>query len=225
MLNIGKIFNAIKKINYKTIYFNFHYFPFKQALKLPVLVAPQVYLKKLKGEIFVESPICYGLIRIGYEDVGIFDEKKSRTIWQVEGKVIFKGRANIGHGTRLSIYKNAKLTIGDNFHLTAESSIVVVKEVGFGKNCLLSWDILIMDGDLHPIRNKNGEIINPPQKIMIGNDVWIGCRCLILKGSSIPDNSIIGANTFIHGKLENRNGCIWGESPVKVLKEDITWDI
>jgi acetyltransferase-like isoleucine patch superfamily enzyme len=45
---------------------------------------------------------------------------------------------------------------------------------------------------------------------------------LILKGAIIPDNSVIGANSFVGKRLEKENA-LYGGYPVQLLKEEITW--
>lgn len=220
---MGKYIRFIKKINFKTIYFNFKYLPFKQAIKIPVLVSKKVYFKVISGRIIIDCPIETGLIQIGYGYVGIFDEKKSRSIWEVSGTVIFKGKCNIGHGSKITVGKNGTLEFGKNFIITAESSIVAFKEVKFGNDCLLSWDILVIDTDFHKLKDENGNIINEPKPIIIGNKVWIGCRCLALKGTYIPNNCVIGADSIVNRVLE-KDSCLYVGSPCKLNKENISWE-
>jgi len=162
------------------------------------------------------------MIKIGFGDVGIFDKKNSRSILELSGKIIFNGNANIGHGSKISVGKDGILNIGNNFNITAETSIVCFKNITFGENCLISWDNLFMDTDLHKIMNENDEIINEPEKIIIGKNVWIGCRCVILKGSEIQDGNIIGANSTVANKLENKN-CIYIGNQIKCIKQNIKW--
>lgn len=213
-----------QRINLKTIYFNFKYLPFKQAAKLPILVSNKVYLRNMSGKILLDCPISTGLIQIGYGEVGIFDNKKSRSIWNVSGTVIFKGKCHIGHGSKISVESTGKLIMGENFAITSETSIVAASEIQFGKDCLLSWDILIMDTDFHKLKDESGNIFNAPKPIIIGNKVWIGCRSLILKGTIIPDNCVIGADSVVSKPLEIKNGLYVG-SPCKLVKENITWEI
>jgi len=219
-----RFLKILQKINLKTIYFNFKYLPIKQSIKLPILISRKVYLREVSGKILIKGPIRPGLIQLGYGNIGIFDNKKSRSIWEVSGTVIFKGRANIGHGSKISVGKNGELILGENFIITAESSLVASKKIEFGNNCLLSWDILIMDTDSHIIKDNTGSIINYPKQITIGDNVWIGCRCLILKGAQIPDNCVIGADSIVNRLLENRNS-LYAGSPVKLMKENITWEM
>jgi acetyltransferase-like isoleucine patch superfamily enzyme len=79
-----------------------------------------------------------------------------------------------------------------------------------------------MDTDFHKILDKSNKIINEDKEITIGNKVWIGCRCTILKGASIKDNIVIGANSFISGIFNGSNQIIAGNPP-KILKNDIDW--
>ena len=218
-----KFVQTLKYINLKTFYFNLKYFPFKQALKLPVLISKNVYLKEVSGKIHFDCPIRFGLIQIGYGNVGIFDKKMSRTIWDVSGDVTFCGNASIGHGSKIVVGPEGSLIFGENLKITAESSLVAFNKIQIGNNCLLSWDTLLMDTDFHKVKNDNSEIINSPKPIFIGDNVWIGCRSVILKGSVIPNNSIIAINSLVNKELLVGN-CIYGGSPVRCLKENISWE-
>ena len=105
----------------KTLRFNLHYFPFKTALRCPVIVSRRVYLRELHGKVSLPEKADTGSIRIGFGDVGHYDRKRSRTIWQVSGEVNFKGKASIGHGSKISV--RGKLALGDGFNITAESTV------------------------------------------------------------------------------------------------------
>jgi acetyltransferase-like isoleucine patch superfamily enzyme len=220
---MGKIIQLLKFLNLKTIYFNLKYFPVKQAVKLPVLLSNKVYLREVKGRIHFNCEIKFGLVQIGYGNVGIFDKKKSRTIWEVYGDVTFCGNANIGHGSKIIVGPKGSIIFGTRLLISAESSIIAYEKIQFGNNCFLSWDTLLMDTDFHSIKNEKEEIINSPKPIIIGNHVWIGCRSVILKGSIIPDNSIIAINSLVNKELMEEN-CIYGGSPVKCIKEKISWE-
>tara|TARA_A100001015_G_scaffold166954_1_gene185616 strand:- start:3134 stop:3313 length:180 start_codon:yes stop_codon:yes gene_type:complete len=53
-------------------------------------------------------------------------------------------------------------------------------------------------------------------KIVVGNNVWIGANCVILKNVTIGDNSVIGANSTITKNIE-KNKVVVGLN--KVIKE------
>ncbi|MEN9684922.1 MAG: hypothetical protein RLZZ28_708 [Bacteroidota bacterium] len=213
---------AIWRANPKTIYFNFRYLPWRQAIHFPFWISSKTYLRKARGKISIHGPLFTGMIRIGYGDIGIFDKKRSRTIWEVAGTVVFEGKAEIGHGSKISVGEAGLLQLGRNFAITAETTIIAYKKVVFGHDCLLSWDILVMDTDFHTITNAQSEIQNPPAEISVGNKVWIGCRSLILKGSVIPDGCIIAANSLVTKELNGINQ-VFGKQPLRVLSQNISW--
>ena len=81
-----------------------------------------------------------------------------------------------------------------------------------------------MDSDRHNIFNKEGELLNPPRPITIGNHVWLGCRTTVLKGTVIPDNCIAAAGNVLTGTF-HEPGAIIGSSGKnqQVLKSGIVW--
>jgi acetyltransferase-like isoleucine patch superfamily enzyme len=189
---------------------------------LPVRVSNRCALVNLKGSLEIGAPISPGMIHIGYGHVGIFDRKRERSVLNIRGKIIFKGNCYLGHGIKINIAETGTLIFGDKVNITAESAIDCQKEISFGEGCLVSWENLFIDSDHHKIFDSDGKLKNPPQAISIGNNVWVGCRCLILKGTAIPDNCVIAAGTLLTGVYTIPNAIIAG-SPAKVVKENIYW--
>lgn len=219
---MNKALKLLGRINLKTIYFNFKYFPFGIAIRLPVLISNNVFLYKVKGQVIINGPIKTGLIQIGYGKVGIADFKRSRAIWEVEGDVIFNGRSYIMHGCKIHVMKNAQLIIGDGFNMSVECVIIAQKRIRIGKNSGISWESLVMDTDFHHIYDENGIEFNHPKEIIIGDNVWVACKCTILKGAVIPSGCIIAANSMITKTLIEEKS-IYGGNPLRVLKSGITW--
>ena len=213
-------FNIVRSLP-KTLRFNFHYFPFKTALKLPVVVSHRTYLRELHGKVELPEKVETAMVKIGFGDVGHYDRKRSRGIWQVSGTVSFGGKASIGHGSKLSVRGDLKL--GAGFNMTAESTIVCAKEITFGDDCLLAWDILVMDTDEHPLYDKDNERINPDKPIVVGNHVWIGCKCILLKGAEVPNDTVLAAGTLLKSAFAGDNQVIGGNPP-SILKREVHWE-
>lgn len=215
-------------LNFKTILFNFKYFKINEAISFPVFVSRNTLLRRINGKIQIQKSILEpGMIRIGYGNVGIFDKQKSRVIWDVTGNVVFKGEANIGHGSKVVVGKLGNLIFGERFTISAESSIICFCCIEFGNDCLLSWDVLVMDTDFHNIySNEIGNQINIDKKITIGDNCWIGCRCLILKGAILAKSTILAANSLITNSKfpQISSDSIIGGIPAKVLKENVFWE-
>lgn len=223
-MNIKSILSTLGGVNWlKTFYFNFYYFSFGIAICLPVFIYKHTNLVSLKGRIIIRGPVKTGIIRIGQGAVGTLDIKYSRTIFQCYGIIVFNGSASIGSGTRLSVNKAGVLTFGDNFCVTGGSSIICSKQITFGRECLLSWDILIMDSDFHHIYNEKQELINPPKSILIGDHVWIGCRTMILKGVNIRNNNVIAAGSKITNNVIDEYSIVSGVDTQRIIKRNVKW--
>lgn len=211
----------LKEISlFKTLYFNFTYLKWKEAIKFPFIVSKKTCLYSLKGSVIISSrTLKTGMIQIGFGNVPIFDKKYSRTIWNNSGEIEFKGNANIGHGSRIGC--GGKIIFGDNFTITAESIIICDNSITFGNDVLLSWGIQIMDTDFHKIYFNN-QIQNPDKSISIGDHVWIGSKSTINKGVTLADNIVIASSSVVTKSFIEKN-IIIGGNPALVLKNEISW--
>lgn len=222
-MNFTKLIFLLKHLNGKTIYFNLKYFPVSIGKKFPVFIHKNVFLKDLSGHVILPAITNSGMIKVGFGDVGIFDKARLRTIWEVRGQVEFEGVANIGHGSKICVGEKGKLILGNHFNITAETSIICFHEITFGENCLLSWDILIMDTDFHKIK-KDTVHLNPDKPILVGNNVWIGARSTILKGAIIKNGCVIAAASLINKSFYEEN-CILAGVPAKKINDSIEWSL
>ena len=207
-----------------TVYFNFYYFPFRDAIKFPIFVYRRFKIKNM-GKLLPPKCIRTGMIRIGVYGLGIQDSYYSRTKWDVQGTIVFKGQASIGRGTSICVSKEGVIELGDNFMVTGRCDFVCSHSIKFGDNCLLSWDILLMDTDFHIIHNSDGIQTNSPMPIIIGANVWIGCRSTILKGVLIPDGCVISAGSTMLHHVYNESNCIYGGygKRVEKVRSGIRW--
>lgn len=139
------------------------------------------------------------------------------------GILEFKGQAYLGEETRLLVGEGGIMTIGDDFSCTGRSDFDSIKSIVIGEQCRFSVNLQIMDTDHHKILDKNDKIINNSQNITIGNRVWVCCTSTILKGSNIPDNVIIGANSLVTNKSIMESNYIYAGCPIKKIKDFKNW--
>ena len=213
------------KVNwFQSIRFNIHYFSPRIAFNLPVLLYWRTKINNLSGSIELRGDVKTGIISIGAPYIGVQDHRYCRTVLQIQGNVILEEHVNIGRGSRICVDPGAILELGKSFNMTGDSTIICRKRIRFGKDCLLSWDILIMDTDFHKIYNESGDIVNSDCGIAIGDHVWIGCRSTILKGASIPSNCIIAAGSLITTALSGEFSSFGGRGKgVCLLKDKVHW--
>lgn len=208
----------------KTIKFNYYYVykknkSIKRFLRFPFIIGKNVLLMGLSGEVILKDDFD-GHIGIGFGRISVFDRKREKSIWNNRGTIIFLGDAHLGHGTRIN--NSGKIVFGERFGISANTTIDCNKEIVFGDDCLLSWDILIMDSDTHKVINmKTQKRINEDRSIFLGNSVWVGCRTTILKGSRIGDHAVIAAGSVLSDNVEANNVIIGSRG--HVIKSDIDW--
>lgn len=208
----------------KTLRFNLHYFNLRGAIKLPVWIYRHCVFNRLGGSIRLTAPVHPGMVRIGVHNVGSKDGSLLRTVWHIEGAVTFGDNVSIGRGTGISVSPSGELTIGNNFVQNGASEFICHSNITFGDNCLVSWDVLMMDTDLHYILDSDNRQVNIPKPIHIGSHVWIGCRSTILKGVSIADDTIIASGSIISKSCIRRNVVLsGGQDGNRVLKENVFW--
>ncbi|HOB19618.1 MAG TPA: acyltransferase [Candidatus Atribacteria bacterium] len=131
------------------------------------------------------------------------------------------GKVKLGPGVGIVVGNDARLTIGDNSYITANSIIFCSKEIEIGRECAISWNTTIIDTDFHHIYYPDGTTNELSKPVKIGNRVWIGSNTTILKGVTIGDNSVIGANTLVNKDVPPN--CLAVGNPMRIIKEGIDW--
>lgn len=113
-------------------------------------------------------------------------------------QIINRGHIEIGNctlfpGVRLECLPGGRLTIGTGTYLNRRAEIVCEREVTIGRDCMIAWDVIIMDTDQHGV----GDRPSHPRPVRIGDRVWIGCRAVVLKGVTIGDGAVVAAGAIV----------------------------
>jgi len=132
-------------------------------------------------------------------------------------KLLINGSFIMYSGSRVSIEKDACLILGSGF-INHNLNLCCFNKIEIGNNVIISDNATIRDSDNHYITHNNGVQTKP---IKIGNNVWIGMNCTILKGVSIGDGAVIAAGSLVNKDVPSR--CLAGGVPSKILKENIDW--
>lgn len=110
-------------------------------------------------------------------------------------------------------------TTGGNVQLEASEGTVLK----LGNDCMLSHNIRVLTTDSHPIFDCTEKRINEAESISIGDHVWISMNTVVLKGTSVSDGCVIGANSICCGIYDEKNS-IYAGSPAKKIRESIHWE-
>lgn len=111
----------------------------------------------------------------------------------------------------------AQIIIGNNVGISG-STISSTQSINIGNNVLIGSGCIICDSDAHPIspidRNNHSKTKSSP--IIIEDNVFIGARCIILKGVKIGYGSVIGAGSVVTKNIPPL--CIAAGNPVRIIK-------
>ncbi len=126
-------------------------------------------------------------------------------------KIIYGNRFLFGKKltfrNRFIVYigKKGKLLIGDNCFFNNNCSINALYDIHIGSFCIFGENVKIYDHNhsfLHKdIPIKMQEIRT--KSVTIGDNVWVGTNVVILAGSKIGNNCVIGAGNVIDGVIED----------------------
>ncbi|UPO97390.1 acyltransferase [Cetobacterium somerae] len=189
-----------------------------------------VKIKNERNNLKIEGKLRASKIKVEGEGNQL---KIGKNSFLKQGKISIKGSNNtiiIGENCDLKNLKifmqdnNSTLIIGDN--TTCAGAKILSQEgckIKLGKNCMLSYDIEIRNSDSHKIfSEKSKERINEGKNIILEDNIWIGMRTLILKGSYVEKNSVIAAGSIVVNRVY-ANTIVAG-SPAKEVKKAIYWE-
>lgn len=126
----------------------------------------------------------------------------------------------ISQRSAIQTYAGATVTIGDRVGLSgvilsSRSSIEIGSRTKIGGNArIFDHDFHSKDASIRGTARDQEHVASLPVKI--GEDVFVGCDVLVLKGSDIGDRSIIGAGAVVCG-LKVPPDSVVGGNPAKVI--------
>jgi len=141
-----------------------------------------------------------------------------------------KNKISIGDSCKLNCFLvvegGGSIEIGNNVNIGKKTSIRSSESIKIGDYVLISANVIILDNNSHSLdfkerrididESRNGYQQSKSSPIIIGNDVWIGARAVILKGVKIGNRSIIAAGSVVTKNVPNDS--IYAGNPAKLVK-------
>lgn len=122
--------------------------------------------------------------------------------------------------------------IGANTTIVSPNNLRIGNNVSIHENCYIDASGKILIGDNvsiahgtslisfnHTYKDKTTPIKEQPlefKKIIINDNCWIGCKCVILPGVTINSNSIVAAGAIVTKTYPD--SVIIGGNPAKIIK-------
>ena len=123
-------------------------------------------------------------------------------------------------GREVKIFRNVKinqpynLEVGNFSEISLGTVISGMKKIKIGENTLISPYCCLYDHD-HKGTSRSEYDISP---IEIGDNVWVGAHCVILKGVKIGNNVVIGAGSIVNKSIPDN--CVAVGAPARVIKKN-----
>ena len=111
---------------------------------------------------------------------------------------------------------NGSISLGNYILISPGTSIRSAERIDIGDSTMIASDVVITDSDWHGIYDRT-DYVATPKPVKIHKNVWIGERSIILKGTQIGENSIIGAGSVVHGDIPPNS--IYAGNPAKEVKK------
>lgn len=139
-------------------------------------------------------------------------------------KVTFPKHISLGNNFSIMRFnsliacKNSSIKIGSNLSINENVNINASNGgyIEIGDNVLIASNVVIRasDHDIFSIRQNKIQESHVPGKIIIGNIVWIGSNCVILKDVTIGDNVVIGAGTVVTKDIEKNRTVVGSKQTI-----------
>jgi len=118
------------------------------------------------------------------------------------GRIVVGDDVHIGSPCTWDVGPEAELIIGDRVSLNYRGVIGAAKSVRIGDDTMIAGDVTIFDNTNHPVspaRRLTRAAITAAEvsPVLIGRNVWIGIHCIIMRGVTIGDNSIVAAGSVL----------------------------
>lgn len=119
-------------------------------------------------------------------------------------------------GSVLRVRNGAECVLGNNVAFNGNNMLACQNRITIGNNVRIGWNSQLYDHDHDYSFGGDGSANHyKTAPIEIGNNVWILSNCVIVRGTRIGDNTVIGAGTVVSGDIpadsivfQNRQLCV-----------------
>ena len=117
--------------------------------------------------------------------------------------------------------RGCSLIIGNNVGIS-QTALIAHADITIGDNVKIGGGTCVYTSDFHSLNKdlrRTGEDLKNRKSapITIENDAFIGARCIILKGVTIGENSIVGAGSVVTKSIPANE--IWAGNPAKFIRK------
>jgi acetyltransferase-like isoleucine patch superfamily enzyme len=107
------------------------------------------------------------------------------------------------------------IIVGDGVFIGRGCEFNIRRQIVIGQRCAIASGCKFIDHDHGVTGGGIDETSGIEGAIEVGNQVWLGCNVVVLKGVSIGANSVVGAGAVVTKNIPN--GEIWAGIPARKI--------
>jgi acetyltransferase-like isoleucine patch superfamily enzyme len=111
------------------------------------------------------------------------------------------GNVALFYNATMEVHAGARFAIGQS-SINSGAVIICAHKMTIGSGCLIARHAMISDSDHHRTFDDSGRVTNCPKEVTIGDNVWLGIKSTVRRGSRIKSGSVVGANSLVMGKIK-----------------------
>lgn len=116
-------------------------------------------------------------------------------------KCRFGRNIELAPGVDIQTHGNGSLDIGERTYMNRQCMISCHNRVSIGAGCMFGPGVRIFDNNHKFSKDGGVSCALNTGEIIVGNNCWIASDVILLKGTHIGDNCVIGAGCIIDGAI------------------------
>jgi acetyltransferase-like isoleucine patch superfamily enzyme len=138
-----------------------------------------------------------------------------RLILEPGARIVLGERCVVDDAVTLAAYGTGSIELGPRTFVGHHSTLAARHAIAVGAGTFVAELVSVRDHD-HAVGlpPSSGRVDVAP--VSIGADVWVGAKVTVLRGASIGDGTVVGANGVVRGEVPAR--AVVAGVPVRVLR-------